>query len=106
MQEKLKAFIVSFELSDESELKNVAIIAYTKREAGDLFIAWATANKLYDKIVAIVVQRTKKTKRNKHMFTKDFYEKQKAHIDDMRKDGQAWVRQGQARIYFGIKATN
>lgn len=89
MQETLKAFIATFQLSDESELKSVAIIAYTKKEAGDLFIEWAKGNKLYDKIVAIVVQRTKKTKRNKHMFTKDFYEKQKAHIDDMRKDGQA-----------------
>ena len=89
MQETLKAFIVTYQIDNAKDLKSVVIIAYTKKEAGDLFIEWATNKDFYDKVVAIVVQRTRKTKRNKNMLTKDFYEKQKAFVYNMRKDGQA-----------------
>lgn len=89
MQETLKAFIVTYQIDNAKDLKSVVIIAYSKKEAGDLFIEWATNKDLYDKIVAIVVQRTRKTKRNKHMLTKDFYEKQKDFVYNMVKDGQA-----------------
>ena len=76
MQEKLKAFIVTYELMGVKEAKSVAIISYSKKEAGDLFIRWAKAKNIYTNIVAICVQRTKKTKRNKAWFTPTYYKRQ------------------------------
>ena len=72
----------------ENDIKSVVIVAFTKKEAGNLFIRWAKAKGLYERITAIVVQRTKKTKANKHMFAIDFYEKQNAFICDLERKAE------------------
>lgn len=91
MQEKdLKAFLATYIVdAKENDIKSVAIVAFTKEEAGNLFIRWTKAKGLYERITAIVVQRTKKTKANKHMFAIDFYEKQNAFISDLERKADA-----------------
>lgn len=87
MEETLKAYIVSYAIAgkeaDKNDIKSVVIVAYNKKEAGDIFIRWARAKHIYERINAVVAQRTKKTSRNKHMFTKDFYGRQNAYIYDL-----------------------
>ena len=73
----------------ENDIKSIAIVAFSKKEAGNLFIRWTKAKGLYERITAIVVQRTKKTKANKHMFAIDFYEKQEAFICDLERKADA-----------------
>lgn len=87
MQEKdLKAFLVSYVLdAKENDLKSVVVTAFTKKEAGDTFIMWAKGKNLYERITAIVVQRLKKTKRNAHYFTKQFYERQITFVNSLIK---------------------
>lgn len=83
MQEKLKAFIVTYDVQGKEDLKSLVIVAYTKKEAGDLFITWANATKQYALISGVVVQRLKKTKRNAQYFKKTFYDRQKAFINEL-----------------------
>lgn len=82
-EKNLKAFLVSFSIAGQEDLKNVAIVAYTKQEAGDIFAMWAHGKRLYAKVCGICVQRMKKNKRNAHMFTQDFYERQNAYVNDI-----------------------
>lgn len=91
MQEKdLKAFLATYVIdAQENDIKSVAIVAFTKEEAGNLFIRWIKSKGLYERITAIVVQRTKKTKANKHMFAIDFYEKQNAFISYLERKADA-----------------
>lgn len=82
-QETLKAFIVTYIVDNEDNPKSCAIIAYNKREAGDLFIRWLKAVKKYERVTGVVCQRTKKTRENAHMINKDFYDKQNACIEEL-----------------------
>lgn len=85
-EKDLKAFLVSYVLdAKENDLKSVVVTAFTKKEAGDTFIAWAKGQSLYERITAIVVQRVKKTKRNAYYFTKHFYERQNAFVNSLGK---------------------
>lgn len=87
MQEKdLKAFLVSYVLdAKENDLKSVVVTAFTKKEAGDIFIKWAKGKRLYERITAIVVQRVKKTKRNAMFFTMQFYKHQNVFVNSLGK---------------------
>ena len=91
MQEKdLKAFLVTYVVDAKNEIMhNLVIVAFTKEEAGNLFIRWTKAKGLYEHITAIVVQRTKKSKVNKHMFTTKFYEAQQTIINDLERKAVA-----------------
>lgn len=85
---RLKAFLVSYVIdAKENDLKSVEVTAFTKKEAGDLFIKWAKGNKLYERITGVVVQPIKMTKRNARFFTKEYYEKQNDFVLSM--DGKA-----------------
>lgn len=84
----LKAFLITFTLStreNDNETKTFVVIAYDKKEAGDLFIKFAKAKDIYNYIDAIVVQRTRKTKKNAHMITKDYYIKQNKFVKCLKK---------------------
>lgn len=84
----LKAFLITYTLSNRenyNETKSVVIIAYTKKEAGDLFVKWAKAKNLYNNIDAVVAQRTRKTKKNAHMVTIGYYRKQNDFLKHLRK---------------------
>lgn len=81
-QDLLKGFIVSYTLPND-ELKSVFIVAYSKEEAGMLFVKWAHGKNVYEQISGIVVQGARKTKRNKHMFTKEYYNKQNAFVKQL-----------------------
>ena len=90
MQEKdLKAFLATFIVDGigepKDDLLSVIIIAFTKEEAGKLFVRWAKAKNLYEHITAIVVQRTRKTKHNKHLITLEYYNKQNTHVDNLER---------------------
>lgn len=74
-QDLLKCFIVSFTLHN-GDLRNVFVVAHTKKEADDLFIKWAMGKKIYSLIGGVVIQKAKVTDANKHMITNDYYVKQ------------------------------
>ena len=74
-KQELKVFIITYTLSND-DIKSVFVTAYTKKEAGDLFIKWAMGKKIYSLIGGIVVQKAKVTNVNKHMITNDYYVKQ------------------------------
>lgn len=78
MQERtLKAYIVSYALvADHDDVKSVVILAYDKKEAGIIFTRWLKARRLYDSVSGVVVQTTRKTKKNAYMFTEERYKKQ------------------------------
>ena len=83
---KLKAYIVTYTFeskADEDDMHSVVIIAYSKDEAGDIFIKWLNAKHMYEVVRGVVVQQTRKTRRNAHMFTREFYNKQNAYIEQL-----------------------
>ena len=86
-QPTLKAYIITYTLTHvsegENDTKSVVIIAYDKKEAGDLFIKWLQAKDMYNNVGGVVVQRTKKTKRNANMVTKSFYDRQNKYVDEL-----------------------
>lgn len=82
-EKQLKAFLVTFLLDYEEEYKSVAVVAYNKQEAGDTFAMWAHGKRLYVHIKGICVQRMRKTKRNGRMFTKAYYDRQNAFVEDL-----------------------
>lgn len=79
-QDLLKVFIITYTLSND-DIKSVFVTAYTKKEAGDLFIKWALGKKIYSLIGGIVVQKAKVTNANKHMITNDYYVKQNEEVN-------------------------
>ena len=81
--EKLKAFIVTYYVDNEENPKSCVIIAHDKKEAGDIFIKWLHAKGAYERVTGVVVQPTRKTRKNAHMITKDFYDKQNAFVEDL-----------------------
>lgn len=93
-ENNLKAFIVSFAITgndaEHNDIKSVAITAYDKKEAGNIFIKWTQAKNIYERVNGVVVQQARKTKKNAHLFTIDFYKKQNAFVDDLKvKSGKA-----------------
>ena len=94
MQEKrkLKAYIVSYELTNDRRTKSVAIIAYSKKEASDLFIKSMKARNIFNNVVAVVLQRTKMTNANKAWFTKAYYDRQCKHVEAQYKEYLARVK--------------
>lgn len=85
-QDLLKGFIVSFTLHNE-ELRSVFVVAYSKKEAGNIFVKWAQGKNVYEQINGIVVQGTRKNKHNQYMFTKEYYERQNDAVDNLYKKG-------------------
>lgn len=85
-QDLLKGFIVSFTLHND-ELRSVFVVAYSKKEAGNIFVKWAQGKNVYKQINGIVVQGTRKNKRNQYMFTKEYYERQNNAVDKLYKKG-------------------
>lgn len=79
-KQELKVFIITYTLSND-DIKSVFVTAYTKKEAGDLFIKRALGKKIYSLICGIVVQKTKVTNANKHMATNDYYTKQNKEVN-------------------------
>lgn len=84
-EKQLKCFIISYNLTDEAKnaLHSVFVVAYTKKEAGDLFIKWAMGKKQYARIGGILAQEAKITDANKHMLTKDYYTKQNNEVNQL-----------------------
>ena len=78
MQERtLKAYLISYALIGEvDDVKGVVILAYDKKEAGIIFTRWVKAKRIYERVFGVVVQTTRKTKKNAYMFTEDRYKKQ------------------------------
>lgn len=83
METKLKAFIVTYYVDNLDKPRSVAIIAYDKKEAGDIFIKWAKATNNYERIKGVVCQRTKRTRKNAHMINKDFYQRQNDFVEQL-----------------------
>lgn len=85
-QDLLKGFIVSFTLHND-EFRSVFVVAYSKKEAGNLFVKWAQGKNVYEQINGIVVQGIRKNKRNQYMLTKEYYERQNDIVDKLCKKG-------------------
>ena len=80
---QLKAFLVTFSFENKEDLNNVVIISHNKEEAGDIFAMYAHAKKIYNKINAICVQPMRKTKRNAHIISEEFYNRQNTYVNKL-----------------------
>lgn len=90
MEKKLKAYLVAFNVMEavtdietgKTELKpqvrTTCIVAYTKAEAGDIFVKWLKLRNLFNNVNGVVVTRVKRTRQNAHLLREDFYEKELA----------------------------
>ena len=85
-QELLKVFIITCTLSN-GDLKSVFVTAYTEKEASFLFTRRAQCKNVYDQISGIVIQRARKNKYNRCMFTKEYYKLQNNAVDNLYKKG-------------------
>lgn len=85
-QDLLKGFIVSYTLHND-EFRSVFVVAYSKKEAGNIFVKWAQSKNVYEQINGIVVQDVRKNKRNQYMLTKEYYERQNSVVDNLYKKG-------------------
>lgn len=85
-QDLLKGFIVSYTLNNDI-LRSVFVVAYSKKEAGNIFVKWAQGKNVYEQINGIVVQGARKNKRNQYMFTKEYYERQNNVVEKLYKKG-------------------
>ena len=75
-EEKLKAFIVTFYVVNEENPRSLAIIAYDKKEACDMFVRWLKARSKYEQVTSFVCQVTRRTRKNAFMFSKERYDAQ------------------------------
>lgn len=66
--------------NNESVVRNLVVVAYDKKEAGDLFIEWLNHLGIYERVDGVVVQKLRKTKANKRFFTQDYYDKQNMFV--------------------------
>lgn len=64
-----------------TKLVTKSVTAYSKKEAGNIFVKWAKGADLYDDLTVVCVQTARKTKRNKQFFKKDFYMNQNSVVD-------------------------
>ena len=82
-QEKLKAFIVTWYFVIDDKPRSCAIIAHNKKEAGDIFVMWLKGKNLYERVTSVVCQTARRTRKNAHMISKDFYDKQNAYVNKL-----------------------
>lgn len=87
-ERNLKAFVATFYIKDKDEPQSVAVVALNEKEAHTTFTKWAKGRQLYDRLESIVIQRIRKSERNKHMFTLDFYNRQNAFVDKIYNKGK------------------
>ena len=82
-QEKLKAFIVTWYVTNDDKPRSCAIIAHNKKEAGDIFIMWLKGKNLYERVTSVVCQTARRSRKNAHFINKDFYDKQNAYVNKL-----------------------
>ena len=82
---QLKAFLVTFSLENEKDLKSVVVIAYDKKDACTIFTRWASGKNLYDKMNAVCAQTMRKSKRNAHIISEEYYKCQNEFVNNLFK---------------------
>ena len=82
-QEKLKAFIVTWYVVNDDNPRSCAIVAHNKKEAGDIFVMWLKGINLYERVTSVVCQTARRTRKNVHMISNDFYDKQNAYVNKL-----------------------
>ena len=80
---QLKAFLVTFSFENKEDLNNVVIISHNKEEAGDIFVMWLKGINLYERVTSVVCQTARRTRKNAHMISNDFYDKQNAYVNKL-----------------------
>lgn len=96
-KEKLSAFIITYNYeeahseeahSEENQtmMRSIVIIAHDKKEAGNTFIKWLHDKHMYERVNGVVVQPTRKTKKNARMLTNEYYERQQRLVYDFNSD--------------------
>ena len=82
---RLKAWLVSYTIGEgeSQETKSVAVFGYDKEEVGDVFIKWAQATGLYNRIGGVVAQPMKKTKGQTQSDLEARYTKQNAGVNEL-----------------------
>ena len=82
-EKQLKAFLVTFSLENEEDLKSVVVIAYDKKDACTIFTRWASGKNLYDKMNAVCAQLMRKSKRNAHIISEEYYKRQNDFVNKL-----------------------
>ena len=85
-EKQLSAYLISYNYHEahsatkEVMLRNIIIVAYDKKEAGDMFIEWLLQKNIYERVDGVVVQKMRKSKKNKQFFTQDYYDKEVLYL--------------------------
>ena len=66
MNTTLKAYLIT--AKRDKKTRSFVIMAYSKKEAGDLYVKWLKAIDKYNDTKIICVQSVRRTKRNKDFF--------------------------------------
>ena len=74
MNTTLKAYLITAKRKEV--VRNFVIIAYSKKEAGDLYVKWLKGKGWYEDTTIICVQNSRRSKRNKRFFSPAFYKAQ------------------------------
>lgn len=90
MNTTLKAYLITMKHNEVTS--STVVIAYSKKEAGDLYVKWLKVIGKYNNTKIICIQAVRKTKRNKDFFKPSYYKNQCAIInseyaDYMAKEG-------------------
>ena len=84
---KVKAYLITFNYYESqlnrSVLRNVVIVAMTKKEAGDMFIRWLTATDRLENTSGVVCQQLRKNKRNAKIINEEYYIKENRFLQDL-----------------------
>lgn len=84
---KLKAYIIAYVESNNDKPKGLAIVAYSKKEAGDIFVRFLKATKRYDSVQGVVITIATKTKQNANLITPAYYKTQIAYVEKLEARG-------------------
>lgn len=80
---KVKAYLISFDMLGQEDTKSIAITAPNEKEAKAIFERWATIKSMLGDVVGVVVQPLRKNAKNAHMITEDYYKKQLLFLDQL-----------------------
>lgn len=84
----LKPYLIAFNVMEQvtnvdtgkietnAKVRTTCIIAYSKVEAGEMFVKWLHKNGLYNDVEGVAVTRAKRTLQNAHLLTETFYKKE------------------------------
>lgn len=89
-QEKdLKAFLFTYYVATRKDPLSILIVAFDKKEAGDIFLKWTTDKNI--QVLSLVIKAIRRNKRNAYYYTLERYNRQRRLVFDFNSDLNALI---------------